>query len=418
MKEHPLRQRALEEIHARPFESYPTPRAIFHQAYMAPPSGGLNREAFSSWCEAKNIAPPDVHARHHVVALAGGVRMIWERHHEFITLTWDCENKPGAVDELVRLANENESQILVPDAALISLVQLDLIPLDAGAQADFTDFDPNNTCATSINDEGAVIGSDFKMLENGATHISIFNRSLDGNVMGSVVRRVLEIETYRVLSLLGYVTAKQIMPDVSAVEARLVDLIGEMDGANDLEASRSLLKTITKLATSVEAISAKSQFRLSATKAYYNLVNLRLSRLVGAPYKSMMGVEDFLGRRLAPAMRTCESVEDRIFIASKKLSRAANLLRTRVDIQLEAQNHELLESMDRRARQQFRLQQTVEGLSIAAVSYYVVSLIGYLAKGVQDYTGLQPGLVMAMSVPLVLVIIWMLVRRIRNQHSK
>ncbi len=156
---------------------------------------------------------------------------------------------------------------------------------------------------------------------------------------------------------------------------------------------------------------------MSATQAYYNLVNFRLGKLQGANYRDMMSIEDFLGRRLAPAMRTCDSVENRIKIASKKLARAANLLRTKVDIQLEAQNHELLESMNRRAKLQFRLQQTVEGLSIAAVSYYVVGLIGYLAKGSQYLTGISAGVVSAISVPFVVLLVWMLVRRIRKQHS-
>src|SRR3546814_18423991 len=59
---------------------------------------------------------------------------------------------------------------------------------------------------------------------------------------------------------------------------------------------------------------------------------------------------------------------------------ASNLLRTRVDIELEAQNRDVLMSMNRRARLQLRLQETVEGLSVVAISYYVVGLVGYAAK--------------------------------------
>ena len=89
----------------------------------------------------------------------------------------------------------------------------------------------------------------------------------------------------------------------------------------------------------------------------------------------------FLARRMAPAMRTCATTEERQTNLSEKLARAANLLRTRVDVELERQNRDLLKSMNERTRLQLRLQTTVEGLSVAAVSYYVVGLFGYLVKG-------------------------------------
>lgn len=418
MKDHSLRQRALAEIHARPFEAYETPRAVFHQAFMAPPSDGQNRSVFSDWCVAHDALPPDPIARHHVVELPSGIRVVWERHHEFITMTWDCLLADDSTKDLALFAKENENGMLAPGAQLISLAQLEILKTTSRKNSIPKGFDVMKTCASSINNDEVVIVSDFQQLENGATRIVVHNRGIDGHAMGAVVRRILEVETYRVLSLLGFVFAKQTMPAVSEIENRLMDLIGEMEATGDIESSRSLLKTITKLATNLEKISASSQFRISATKAYYNLVILRLSRLQGLPYKDMMSIDDFLGRRLAPAMRTCDSVESRISIASKKLSRAANLLRTKVDIQLEAQNHTLLNSMDRRAKQQFRLQQTVEGLSIAAISYYIVSLIGYIAKGSQYVTGIEPGLITALSVPIVLLVIWLMVRKIRISHSE
>ena len=100
---------------------------------------------------------------------------------------------------------------------------------------------------------------------------------------------------------------------------------------------------------------------------------------------------------------------------SEKLTRATTLLRTWVDVEVEQQNRDLLASMNNRARLQLRLQQTVEGLSVAAVSYYVVGLIGYLAKGVLLFDHLvEPELVTAASVPLAILAVWWAVRRIRG----
>jgi uncharacterized membrane-anchored protein len=117
-------------------------------------------------------------------------------------------------------------------------------------------------------------------------------------------------------------------------------------------------------------------------------------------------------------MRNCQAVQNRQESLSAKLARSADLLRTRVDVELEQQNRDLLSSMNRRAKLQLRLQQTVEGLSIAAVSYYVVGLVSYVAHGVEE-TGveLNPGIVAAAAVPVALLVIGLIVYRIRRHKE-
>ena len=66
---------------------------------------------------------------------------------------------------------------------------------------------------------------------------------------------------------------------------------------------------------------------------------------------------------------------------SERVARATQLLSTRVDIARSRQNQAVLEQMNRRTKLQLRLQQTVEGLSVAAITYYIVGLTGYAAKG-------------------------------------
>ena len=127
----------------------------------------------------------------------------------------------------------------------------------------------------------------------------------------------------------------------------------------------------------------------------------------------------FLQRRVAPAMRTCQMLEERQANLSRKLTRAANLLRTRVDVEIEQQNQALLGSMDARAQMQLRLQQTVEGLSIAAISYYVVGLATYVIKGAKE-ANLFPfelSTATAIIVPVTIIAVAMIVRRIRNRSS-
>jgi uncharacterized membrane-anchored protein len=149
-------------------------------------------------------------------------------------------------------------------------------------------------------------------------------------------------------------------------------------------------------------------------------VRQRLAIIGETPMGEGSTVAAFLERRLAPAMRTCQTTAERQADLSRKLTRAANLLRTRVDVELESQNRDLLSAMNDRARMQLRLQQTVEGLSVAAISYYVVGLFGYAAKGAKDmgYLPMDPGTLTGLFVPFALLGVWMAVRRIRHSSSE
>jgi uncharacterized membrane-anchored protein len=115
-------------------------------------------------------------------------------------------------------------------------------------------------------------------------------------------------------------------------------------------------------------------------------------------------------------MNTCRTAVARQESLSARVARANQLLSTRVGISRERQNQALLESMDRRAEAQLRLQQTVESLSVAAITYYVVGLVGYAAKSLQS-AGLHvnPEVAMGVSIPFVAGAVWYLIRRVRRR---
>jgi uncharacterized membrane-anchored protein len=92
-------------------------------------------------------------------------------------------------------------------------------------------------------------------------------------------------------------------------------------------------------------------------------------------------------------------------------------LRTRVDVELERQNQELLSQMNKRARLQLRLQETVEGLSVVAITYYGSQLVQYLAKGAAHgvLPGLSPEIATAVSIPLIAGLVALGLHRMRKQ---
>jgi len=278
-------------------------------------------------------------------------------------------------------------------------------------------FERSSLAMAEIADGTALMASDFQCDPTGFIRILVLDRGLYPERAGALVQRVLELETYRTLALLGLPEAQRLAPSVNRIERRLGEVTEQMRSTEGLTANHKLLDELTALAAELEAGATGSLFRFGASRAYHEIVQLRLQTLGERPVKGFPTWSSFLARRMAPAMRTCVTLEERQANLSTKLARSANLLRTRVDVELEQQNRNLLQSMNERTRLQLRLQATVEGLSVVAISYYVVGLFGYMAKAVSEAgVPFNPGYATAAFVPFAVAIIWWIVRRIRKRH--
>ena len=250
--------------------------------------------------------------------------------------------------------------------------------------------------------------------------ILVINQDMTPEAAGALTQRLLEIETYRTLALLGLPQAQDLAPSVKSVEDQLTSIAQAMTETEGLEANHQLLDGLMRLAAQLEAETTRSAYRFSASRAYEGIIQQRLETLRERPVEGYPTFSAFLSRRMAPAMRTCHMMEDRQSRLADKVARTANLLRTRVYVDLEEQNREVMKSMNERTRLQLRMQQTVEGLSVAAVSYYVLGLLGYLFKGLKEggVVKLDPNVLTALAVlPVVLVVAWA-VRRIRKAHAE
>ncbi|MDP3318165.1 MAG: DUF3422 domain-containing protein, partial [Bosea sp. (in: a-proteobacteria)] len=301
------------------------------------------------------------------------------------------------------------------------LVSADLHLMPAAVEPDLGAlFDPASLAASLVDNGGAIAATDFRAGADGFVRILVLDRELTPARAGALAQRLLEIETYRTLALLGMPESQRIGPSVRSAEETLVRIAGTMTQTDGLAADHALLDEMTALASRLEAEAASSNYRFGASRAYDNIVQQRLVAIGEQGHGGWPTIAAFLARRMAPAMRTCQMLQERQADLATKLARAANLLRTRVDVALEQQNRDLLAAMNERTRLQLRLQQTVEGLSVAAIGYYVVSLFGYLAKGAKDsgWLKLEPGLATALFVPVALLGVWAAVRRIRRGHGR
>jgi uncharacterized membrane-anchored protein len=225
--------------------------------------------------------------------------------------------------------------------------------------------------------------------------------------LGRIVQQLQELGNYRNLALLGLPLAQEQGPQVAALEQVLVDIAQRM--ANG-EADPALLDQLCELAAQVTAITATTAFRMSATSAYAQIVQDRILALNAVSISGYQSLEEFTERRLLPATRTCASFSSRLEALAVRIERATSLLRTRVEMALQAQNSALLQSMDKNSERQLRLQRVVEGLSVVAVSYYAVSLLSYMLRAVAEYANIPHDALVAYSVVPVMILVWIFLR--------
>ncbi|MCV0395328.1 MAG: DUF3422 family protein [Rhizobiaceae bacterium] len=409
---HGERAPAIGEVHARPHPVLSTPRVLLQLAFISEAGSTHDRAVLDDLSRRQGVAPPAPEARHLALPWGRGT-LRWERHTEFSTYLWEG---PPSPDEKSALNGLPFGKGFTAPGRVISGVRLDFVVGKEPLEDQVAGFDAASLCFSMVEGGLAAVATDFRQDGDGLTRILVIDRGLAPARAGALAQRLIEIETYRTLAMLGLPLAQSLSPRIRRIEERHAELTGEMrDG--DRRNSEALLAELTGLAAELEADAAASLYRFGASRAYHGIVEERLDALGEAAVPGYETLAAFLRRRVAPAMRTCRSIEERQAALSEKLGRAAMLLRTWVDVEVERQNRDLLASMNRRARLQLRLQQTVEGLSVAAVSYYVVGLIGYLAYGLPDGWPVSRGTVMAAGVLPVVLVTWLFIRRIRRRHD-
>jgi uncharacterized membrane-anchored protein len=417
LEPHPLRAAILGELHARPFTPVETPRRILHFAFAtAGEAAKRDRTALAEFCQRRGLEPLKEAAKQHRVTL-GGATLRWEQHSEFTTYSWELPAEgevpfhPAASSLAAPMSNlPQPGPLLVAlDLHLMAEQQKKISPAPLFDRA---------SLAVAENSEGdALFATDFQADPSGFVRILVLDRGLTAERAGALAQRLIELETYRTLALLGLPEAQRLAPSITHIETRLAEVTDEMRRTEKLVDNHRLLDELTELAAELEAGAAASLFRFGASRAYNEIVQTRLQIVGERKVEGFPTWSSFLARRMQPAMRTCITTEERQATLSEKLARAANLLRTRVDVEMERQNRDLLKSMNERTRLQLRLQTTVEGLSVAAVSYYVVGLFGYLMKGLHDEgVPVDISLATALFVPVAVLAIWFVVRRIRRRH--
>lgn len=428
--EHPLSRRLADEVHARPPVAIERPGVISALALLRQPGDGDDFAPLLALLAPRGVevAPP---AGPHAVVQADGLRIKWERHSEFTSYTFVRALADAAPLRLATALEALPPQWLVGlPGQLIKAVDITFLPAEGAApsaDALASLFGGPTLVGSGVSDAAARVYTDFQLGDDGRGRWLVLDARLTRGQRARVVQRLLEIDVYRVMAMLAFPVARALAASLTGAEARLSALTARIAqlGADGIASpaserdERALLDDLTRLAADVEHGVAASAFRFAAAKAYWQIVQTRIIELREDRLPGMPTISEFLGRRLAPAIDTVTAAARRQEELSARVARASELLRTRIDIAREEQNHRLLAAMERRGKLSLRLQQTVEGLSVVAITYYAAGLVGYLAKALHAaWPAVNPDWVAAAAVPILAVAIWRGVHRVRRELAR
>jgi uncharacterized membrane-anchored protein len=392
--------------------------------------------ALDRLAERGSASSPARDAAHGVVEVAG-VTLKWERHGEFYSLVLvrplDAAQAIAHADGKLEASAFELLADWIPALPGRAIAAADIVLLqgaDTPPQALlYRMFRVDALSGAAILDGAAHLYTDFVLREDGRTRWLVVEHCGSDAQTARLMQRIVEIEVYRMMALLAFPMARAAMPELRRIEQELARITAATAALNreqtaDAQTSdvyaeeRRLLDELTRVASEVEHSVAQTSFRFSAAQAYWEIVKARVTALREQRSGDIRTIGGFLSRRMAPAMNSCAATVRRQEALSARIERASALLRTRVDIAREEQNQQLLAAMDRRGKLSLKMQQAVEGLSVAALTYYAVGLVGYAVKPLKSvWPMLNPEWITAAAIPLLGYLVWRGVHRIREEMT-
>lgn len=411
--DHPYRAAIMEEVHARPVEIIDDFCRLRRLVVVMPAQAGAMMSVFNrftEFCSQQGVEVPAATSRQHSFNTATR-HVTWEFHTEFVTVTWrsapdDKENWPGDIG-LETLG----------DGLLIGAMRLDVIADSTIPEYLVPGFNLASLCLADVENGKAQVATDFvpdadryTRFELAAGGLSVLRRSI-------IVRRLLEIETYRTMALLGLPLARAANPELRTVEIELTELVERLSEATTAETVQTALTQLHALSVRSGQLSERLGYRFAAGHAYGDVLRMRLGGIRENSTTRGSTLTHYISNRVDPGLATCAAMEKRLAVLSDKIERAIGMLNVRIGVDMQVQNSAVLDSIARTGRSQFLLQRTVEGLSTIAISYYLLGIVGYALAGPLEVAHWNKTMALSIAAPFVLLFVWLMVRAIRKSHE-
>jgi len=412
-QDHPFRFAIMDEVHARPMEIVPEAARVRRVVFVMPNEPGamaLALEQFSQFCAAASIPVPPSHTRQYSFEVSQR-KVTWEFHTEFVTITWRSEPAHDAVWP------EDIGLSALSQGLLIGAMRFDVINESEVPARLLPGFKLNSLCVSSVEGGQGQVATDFIVDAHLFTRFEFAAGALTPLRRSILLRRLLEVETYRTMALMGLPLARELSPDLRAMETDLTALIGTLSDASTTDKAQVALLALNGLSLRSGQLSEQLGYRFAASQAYGNILRTRLAGLKETPTVHGSSLTSYISNRVDPALATLSAVEKRLSVLSDKIERAIGLLNVRIELDVQVQNKAVLETIAQTAQSQFRLQRTVEGLSTIAISYYLLGILSYALAGPLEEMHVEKTIALSISAPLVVLVVWLMVRRVRKAHA-
>lgn len=411
--DHPDRQALMDEIHARPVEIIEPACRIRRLVLIMPERTGAMAGAFArfaDFCNAHGHTPPAHASRQHTFS-SRERQVTWEFHTEFVTITWR-----GPLDDPESFPDGIGLEAL-DDGLLIAAMRIDVILDQVIPERLVPGFNLASLCLANIETQRGQIATDFVPDADKFTRFELAAGGLSRLRRSIILRRLLEIETYRTVALLGLPLARSVAPQLRDIEIELTQLLESLSNAKTPELLQRALAALQGLSVRSGQLSERLGYRFAAGRAYGDILHMRLAGLRESATTSGSTLTHYLGNRVDPGLATCAAMEERLAVSSAKIERAIGLLNVRIGVDTQLQNAAFLNSIAQTARSQFLLQRTVEGLSAIAISYYMLGIISYALAGPLEGLHWNKTMTISLAAPFVVLAVWLIARRVRNAHA-
>lgn len=408
-QEHGYRRLIDAETHARPVMPMTPPIRVRRLGFMSADGGADLRHLHEKMALVAGATPQGPSWARQLDFERDGRQVTWELHNEFATISWsgpadEWDDKPTGI------GLELHEKLL-----LVLATRIDVIPTETIAEKALAGFNPLSLCYSSIFEGGAEAATDFHFDKDGYTRFEVAAGRSGELRIGVIVRRLLEIETYRIMALIGLPLAREMGGRVSDYERQLAAIMQRAGDNDTVDAHHGALEALHRLSGEISRTVEETSFRFAASQAYGDVLAERLTRLREKAIGEFTTIERFVNNRAQPALATLRATEKRLVALGEKVQRGIELLDARITLSIQTQNRSVLDAISNTGRSQYRLQLTVEGLSIIAISYYALGILGYVFEGLHEVLPFTKGEMLAVSAPFVVLLVFLGIRRIRRQ---
>lgn len=228
----------------------------------------------------------------------------------------------------------------------------------------------------------------------------------DPTRLKDIVDAIVRIETYYHLLLMQKPLFSAAIDQVykfEQVHLKQREIITGHIGHANSETLQRWLNSLTQDLLKTNRMAGTLHFELSSSIPYDKIVHATLASLSEQPTESYRPISDYVLSGVTGVAEGYQQLLRRIDTLRGGFEGIIAIIRTRIDLIVEAQNLALLQSVDKTTKSQVILQHTVEGLSVIVIAYYLAGLAGYVFKGMYELGWIgNANLALAIFVPIAI----------------